>query len=189
MLKFFSSMLCTSSIHPFSLAHYMRTSLTIGNLMTINDNGIVGHGLSVSCVCEVALILACLSLRSLLSYWSGLGFGDYHDRPASHVPYPSPLRPSHPIGGDKGDIHSERITFRLPGDTYLSSCPNNTVPFPLLRLGEARPRPRELESEFNEVVKEKVPGDWRVVSWVPRPWIDNLVSEVPSRNQYTTYLV
>ena len=50
MLKFFSSMLCTSSIHPFSLAHYMRTSLTIGNLMTINDNGIVGPG-SQSRVC------------------------------------------------------------------------------------------------------------------------------------------
>jgi len=35
MLKFFSSMLCTSRIHPFSLGNYLRTSLIIGNLMII----------------------------------------------------------------------------------------------------------------------------------------------------------
>ena len=35
MLKFLSSMLCTSKIHPFSLGNYLGTSLTIGNLMII----------------------------------------------------------------------------------------------------------------------------------------------------------
>jgi hypothetical protein len=35
MLKFFSSMLCTSRIYPFSLGNYLRTSLIIGNLMII----------------------------------------------------------------------------------------------------------------------------------------------------------
>ena len=35
MLKFLSSMLCTSRIHPFLLGNYLRTSLIIGNLMTI----------------------------------------------------------------------------------------------------------------------------------------------------------
>ena len=35
MLKFFSSMLCTSKIHPFSLGNYLGTSLIIGNLMII----------------------------------------------------------------------------------------------------------------------------------------------------------
>ena len=33
MLKFLSSMICTSRIHPFSLGNYLRTSLIIGNLM------------------------------------------------------------------------------------------------------------------------------------------------------------
>ena len=33
MLKFLSSMLCTSIIHPLSLGNYLRTSLIIGNLM------------------------------------------------------------------------------------------------------------------------------------------------------------
>ena len=35
MLKFFSSMLCTSKIHPFSLGNYLETSLKFGNLMRI----------------------------------------------------------------------------------------------------------------------------------------------------------
>jgi hypothetical protein len=35
MLKFLSSMLCTSRIHPFSLGNYLSTSLIIGNLMII----------------------------------------------------------------------------------------------------------------------------------------------------------
>ena len=35
MLKFLSSMLCTSKIHPFSLGNYLGTSLIIGNLMII----------------------------------------------------------------------------------------------------------------------------------------------------------
>jgi hypothetical protein len=35
MLKFLSSMLCTSRIHPFSLGNYFRTSLIIRNLMII----------------------------------------------------------------------------------------------------------------------------------------------------------
>ena len=35
MLKFHSSMLCTSRIHPFSLGNYLRTSLIIGNFMII----------------------------------------------------------------------------------------------------------------------------------------------------------
>jgi hypothetical protein len=35
MLKFPSSMLCTSRIHPFSLGNYLRISLIIGNLMII----------------------------------------------------------------------------------------------------------------------------------------------------------
>ena len=35
MLKFLSSMLCTSKIHPFSLGNYLGTSLIIGNLMRI----------------------------------------------------------------------------------------------------------------------------------------------------------
>ena len=35
MLKFLSSMLCTSRIHPFSLGNYLRTSFIIGNLMII----------------------------------------------------------------------------------------------------------------------------------------------------------
>ena len=35
MLKFLSSMLCTSKRHPFSLGNYLGTSLIIGNLMKI----------------------------------------------------------------------------------------------------------------------------------------------------------
>jgi hypothetical protein len=35
MLKFLSSMLSTSRIHPFSLGNHLRTSLIIGNLMII----------------------------------------------------------------------------------------------------------------------------------------------------------
>ena len=35
MLKFLSSMLCTSKIHPFSLGNYLGTSLIIGNLMIV----------------------------------------------------------------------------------------------------------------------------------------------------------
>ena len=35
MLKFFSSMLCTSKIHPFSLGDYLGISLIIRNLMRI----------------------------------------------------------------------------------------------------------------------------------------------------------
>ena len=35
MLKFFSCMLCTSKIHPFSLGSNLGTSLIIGNLMRI----------------------------------------------------------------------------------------------------------------------------------------------------------
>jgi fido (protein-threonine AMPylation protein) len=35
MLKFFSSILCTSRIHPFSLGNYLRASLIIENLMII----------------------------------------------------------------------------------------------------------------------------------------------------------
>jgi hypothetical protein len=35
MLKLFSSMLCASRIHPFSLGNYLRTSLIIGNLIMI----------------------------------------------------------------------------------------------------------------------------------------------------------
>ena len=33
MLKFLSSMLCTSTIHPLSLGNYLGTSLKIENLM------------------------------------------------------------------------------------------------------------------------------------------------------------
>jgi hypothetical protein len=40
MLKFLSSMLCTSRIHPSSLENYLRTSLIIGNLMIIRDTSI-----------------------------------------------------------------------------------------------------------------------------------------------------
>ena len=35
MLIFFSSMLCTSKIHPCSFGNYLGTSLIIGNLMII----------------------------------------------------------------------------------------------------------------------------------------------------------
>ena len=35
MLKFLSSMLSTSKIHPFSLGNYLRTSLINGNLIII----------------------------------------------------------------------------------------------------------------------------------------------------------
>ena len=35
MLKFLSSMLCTSKMHSFSLGKYLGTSLIIGNLMRI----------------------------------------------------------------------------------------------------------------------------------------------------------
>ena len=35
MLKFLSSMLCTSKIHSFSLGNYLGTLLIIGNLMII----------------------------------------------------------------------------------------------------------------------------------------------------------
>ena len=35
MLKFLSSMSCTSTIHPFSLGNYLGTSLIIENLMII----------------------------------------------------------------------------------------------------------------------------------------------------------
>ena len=35
MLKFISSMFCTSKIHPFSLGNYLGTSLIIGNLLRI----------------------------------------------------------------------------------------------------------------------------------------------------------
>ena len=37
MLNFFSSMLCTSRIHPFSLGNYLETSFIVGNLMKIRD--------------------------------------------------------------------------------------------------------------------------------------------------------
>ena len=40
MLKFFSSMLCISKIHPFSLGKYLETSLIIGNLMIIRVTSI-----------------------------------------------------------------------------------------------------------------------------------------------------
>ena len=40
MLKFLSSMLCTSRIHPFSFGNYVRTSLIIGNLMIIRVIGV-----------------------------------------------------------------------------------------------------------------------------------------------------
>jgi hypothetical protein len=35
MLKFLSSVLCISNIHPFSLGNYVGISLIIGNLMRI----------------------------------------------------------------------------------------------------------------------------------------------------------
>ena len=35
MLKFFSSMLCTSKVYPFSLGNYLGTSLITGNFMRI----------------------------------------------------------------------------------------------------------------------------------------------------------
>ena len=35
MLKFLSSMLCSSKIHSFSFGNYLGTSLIIGNLMII----------------------------------------------------------------------------------------------------------------------------------------------------------
>ena len=35
MLKFLSSMLCTSKVHSFSLGYYLGTSLIVGNLMII----------------------------------------------------------------------------------------------------------------------------------------------------------
>jgi len=35
MLKFFSTMLCASTIHTLSLGNYSRTSLIIGNIMII----------------------------------------------------------------------------------------------------------------------------------------------------------
>ena len=35
MLRFLSSMLCTSIIHPVSLGNYLGASLIIGNLMRI----------------------------------------------------------------------------------------------------------------------------------------------------------
>ena len=35
MLKFLSSMLCTSKVHPFPLGNYLGTSLIIGSLMRI----------------------------------------------------------------------------------------------------------------------------------------------------------
>ena len=35
MLKFLSSMLCTSKIHPFLLGNYLETPLIIGNLLII----------------------------------------------------------------------------------------------------------------------------------------------------------
>jgi hypothetical protein len=35
MLKFLSSILCISKVRPFSLGNYLRSSLIIGNLMTI----------------------------------------------------------------------------------------------------------------------------------------------------------
>jgi hypothetical protein len=115
------------------------------------------RALSLVCVCEVALILACLSLWSLLFLFKSLEFEDYHDRPASHVPYPSPLRPSRPIGRDKG-TYSPNGSPSAPGHISVL-LPDNTVLFPLIRLGKARLRPRELESKFNEIVKEKVPED------------------------------
>jgi hypothetical protein len=47
MLKFLSSMLFTSRIHPFSLGNYLRTSLIIGNLMVIRVTSVewtwLGH--------------------------------------------------------------------------------------------------------------------------------------------------
>ena len=35
MVKFFSSMLCTFTIHPASLGNYLGTSLIIGNFMIV----------------------------------------------------------------------------------------------------------------------------------------------------------
>ena len=42
MRKFFSSMLCTSKIHPFSLGNYLGSSLIIGNLI-ISFQKLVGN--------------------------------------------------------------------------------------------------------------------------------------------------
>jgi hypothetical protein len=40
MVKCFSSMLCTSKIHPFLLGNYLGTSLIIGNLMINRVNNV-----------------------------------------------------------------------------------------------------------------------------------------------------
>ena len=40
MLKFLSSLLCTSEIHLFSLGNYLGTSLIIGNLVIIRITGV-----------------------------------------------------------------------------------------------------------------------------------------------------
>ena len=41
MLKFLSSMLCTSRVHLFSLGNYLRTSLIIETLMIIRVTSVV----------------------------------------------------------------------------------------------------------------------------------------------------
>ena len=45
MLKFLSSMLCTSKIHPFSCENYLGTSLIIGNFMIIRVTSVELHGI------------------------------------------------------------------------------------------------------------------------------------------------
>ena len=40
MLKYLSSILCTSKIHSFSFGNYLGTSLFIGNLMIVRVNSV-----------------------------------------------------------------------------------------------------------------------------------------------------
>ena len=64
MLKFFSSILCTSKMHPFSLGNYLGTSLIIGILMIIKVTTIEWNMVRV----RVASCLVCCPCTQVIEY-------------------------------------------------------------------------------------------------------------------------
>src|ERR1700737_3969170 len=79
MLKFLSSMICTSRIHPFSLGNYLRTSLIIGNLMIIRVTSVEWtwfrvRGASSLVCCLLCTLLDSCNLQSLCTLLHSCSF-------------------------------------------------------------------------------------------------------------------
>ena len=72
MLNFVSSMLCISSIHPFSLGNYLGTSLISGDLMRIRVTGVewTWLGLEWPATPEIFGLLFREFLRIFVFVWS-----------------------------------------------------------------------------------------------------------------------